>query len=340
MNSALSGVILISGLWGAGKTTLGLSLTDPKDVVMWDLDQKSEVRAKELAAEYHALTDLSVDPTEPNVEAVIKWLREQTAALTRGKKVLLIDNGSPLEEAFHSVVEKNPKKWRLNPENVAAGRFGGSNPGVSKIWRNLIGYTQNLGFQCIVITMHMSELWAGGAPVGKYKVKGNKVLTELANLSLVLMKSDKPNTAPRALVGKEALGMVTYQEGAFKSSMALPPVIPICTWPNIEHYIDIMPTRTKFTPEELPTRADLERYGQWLSDDQRALVMAVAKNPHFSMTEEETTALVKEREFTSWDEVRDAAVTELGLTIEQARTAIRPFYEKKVSFEEAWKGLQ
>jgi len=58
------------------------------------------------------------------------------------------------------------------------------------------------------------------------------------------------------------------------------------------------------------------------------------------MTEEETTALVKEREFTSWDEVRDAAVTELGLTIEQARTAIRPFYEKKVSFEEAWKGLQ
>lgn len=342
VNPAITGTIVISGLWGSGKSTLGMTLEDPRLVTMLDLDQKSKGRAEALGMTYLSPNVDISSPEDYDREAILRWsqttfggLREKYA----GQTTLFIDNGSYLEDAWHLAVLKDPAKYGVNPENARNGRYGGTNPGVSRIWQNTIAYLTGIGYQRLIVAMHMSELWAGGAPVEKFKVKGNKVLTQLSNLSLVLIKSNIPNQPPRAIVGKEALGLIRFVDGEFKTFMALPPAIPICTWKHINQYIDTAPEREEFAKEEIPTKQEMERYGPWFSKEQKELVMTVAKNPNFGVTEEEAAAVVSGNEptFNSWEEVKQALVRDLGLpSMEAAKQAMGKIYKEGMSFADAY----
>lgn len=341
LHKAIGGTMLVSGLYGSGKTVLAMTAENPKLTVMIDLDQKSKARAEGLGVTYYT-PDFDVDPVELDMEKLLVWFREVLDGLPEDKTTLIIDNGSMLEDAFHVAVSQDPNRYGVKPANAASGRFGGTHPGVGRIWKNVMTFLQGKGYKLVIICIHMSAVWAGGAPIDKFKAKGNKTLTELANLTLVLQRSIFPSTPPRAIVGKEALGLVTFQDGEFKVSMALPPVIPKCTWKAIGEYIDGAFDKKEYIKDEKPTPDELERYGEWLTKEQKKLIQTVASNPEFSMSEQEASGIIAKGggKFDSWEDVIRAAVSRKGYDgPEDVRSAAKAFYVDGMSFGDVYDKL-
>ncbi|MFC2031471.1 hypothetical protein ACFLWA_12195 [Chloroflexota bacterium] len=123
-----------------------------------------------------------------------------------GRTTLIIDNGSPVEEAFGALVAKNSQRYGVRPANVSSGKFGGVNPGVGKLWESTVNYLQAKGYERIFVIMHMSQVWTNSGPVpNKYKVKGNKTLNRLPNLSPLLVPDDR--SLPNSPIGSCELGL-------------------------------------------------------------------------------------------------------------------------------------
>ena len=289
------GVSVISGLWGVGKTTLAMTCEDPTKTTMLDFDQKSKERAQSLGIRYYSPAEIGlVDPLEYDLSLALEWFRNTIKGLENGGTTLIIDNGSPVEEAFGQLVKGDPVRYGVNPGNVSSGKFGGVNPGVGKLWNSTVNFLQNKGYERIFVVMHMSQVWTSSGPVpNKYKVKGNKTLNQLSNLSLLLVRSENIG-APDALVMKEALGIVKFDKTkGFSVVRALPPRIPGCDWSTVRHYLDIAGEQDGYGPGEMLSQFELNCYGEFMSPEQAAFIKAVAKNPQFSMTEEESEASMK-----------------------------------------------
>jgi hypothetical protein len=292
LNELIQGVIVISGLPGTGKTIAAMTIARPSEQVVLDFDLKDEPRCKSLGIPYFrpSIDNLS-NATDYDLEAILAWTQTAFKAIAeegkKGRNTLIIDNGSPLEEALGYAVGKNPTKYGVNPKNAQTGAYGGVNPGVAVLWQNTVKYFLSNGFKRIIICMHMSQSWANGVPVDKMKVKGNKALTQLSNLSVVLSKSNLPNHAPVGLIGKEALGMLRWDEptNKYHICMALPPRMPEFGWDHVLSYMKDLETskKTSFTKEETWSQKEVEQYSPWLSDAQRDFILTIARNPNFTL---------------------------------------------------------
>jgi hypothetical protein len=294
IDNLIQGIVLISGLPGSGKTTAAMTITRPNDLVVLDFDLKDELRCKTLDIPYYRPEmPISQDPTENDLEEILNWSRATFSDIAEkgkaGHSTLVIDNGSPLEDAFSYAVMKNPAKYGVNPRNAQTGAYGGVNPGVSVLWHNTVRFFQSSGFRRIVVCMHMSQSWANGVPVEKMKVKGNRALTQLSNLSVVLVRSNHPNQPPSGLVGKEALGLLHWNDATHKYSinMALPPRVPAFTWDSVVELNRQMESGQKqsFSEKEIWTPREIEQYSPWLSDGQREFILTIARNPGFHLEE-------------------------------------------------------
>jgi len=124
--------------------------------------------------------------------------------------------------------------------------------------------------------------------------------------------------------------------------MALPPVLPECTWKSIGEYIDTASERTKFTDDEKPTKQELDRYGDWLSPEQMALIKTVAANPEFSMDEGDAPSVIARNtpKLGSWDDVAKQAVANKGYkSLEAVRVATKEFYVDGMTFDTVYNKL-
>jgi len=138
------------------------------------------------------------------------------------------------------------------------------------------------------------------------------------------------------VVGKEALGLVTFEDGAFGTYMALPPVIPICTWPEITKLMDEAPAREEFETAMLPTQRERERYSPWMTDEQKELILTIAKNPEFHVTEAEAARFTSD-EFVDWPSVIKAAIANKGYKNEAAvRAAMKKVYSQGMGFAKTY----
>jgi hypothetical protein len=299
LGEVIQGVVVFSGLPGSGKTTAAMTIARPSEQIVLDFDLKDEPRCKKLGIPYFRpeVKDLK-SATDYDLEAILTWTQTAFRSIAeegkKGRHTLIIDNGSPLEDAFAYAVMKNPAKYGVNAKNAASGVYGGVNPGVAVLWGNMVKYFMSNGITRIVVCMHMSQSWANGVPVDKMKVKGNKALTQLSNLSVVLVKSAEPNHAPVGLIGKEALGLLSWdeQKSKYHIYMAIPPRIPSFDWESIMKLNAEMESgvKTSFEKNEVWSSKEVEQYSPWLSDAQREFILAIARNPNFSLGDGDETA--------------------------------------------------
>jgi hypothetical protein len=83
-------------------------------------------------------------------------------------------------------------KYGVREANVQSGRFGGANPGITKLWANIVNYLQTVkGVKTVFAINHMSEPWINGVPaLIKYVVQGNKVFRQLCICAFILVPPD------------------------------------------------------------------------------------------------------------------------------------------------------
>jgi len=311
----VQGVSVISGIPGSGKTTAAMTMVPPNKQVVLDFDLKDEVRCRKLGIPYfRPQVETMKSATDYDLSGILTWsqtaFKEIAEEGKKGRDTLIIDNGSAMEAAFGYAVMQNPAKYGVNPKNAASGAYGGVNPGVAVLWQNTVKYFQTNGYVRIVVCMHMSQSWANGVPVDKMKVKGNKALTELSNLSVVLIKSSLPNHAPVGLIGKEALGLLSYDEitQKYRICMALPPRLPEFDWDHVASYMQEFESgkKTSFAKDETWTTKEVEQYGPWLSDAQREFIITIARNPNFTLGDgEDAPASTGEKQLTPTGDIKD-----------------------------------
>lgn len=311
----VQGVVVMSGIPGSGKTTAAMTMVPPNKQVVLDFDLKDEVRCKKLGIPYfRPQVETMKSATDYDLSGILAWsqtaFKEIAEEGKKGRDTLIIDNGSALEAAFGYAVLQNPSKYGVNPKNAQSGAYGGVNPGVAVLWQNTVKFFQTNGYARIIVCMHMSQSWANGVPVDKMKVKGNKALTELSNLSVVLIKSSLPNHAPVGLVGKEALGLLGWDEKnqKYHICMALPPRVPEFDWGHVANYMTEFETgkKSSFIKEETWTGKEVEQFGPWLSDAQREFIITIARNPNFSLGEsDESSVSTGEKQLTPANEIKD-----------------------------------
>ena len=279
-----SGVIIISGLWGLGKSTLAFTAERPEQAAVIDFDLKGEQMARDYGIGFYAApTSVGEDPADYDVKLLAEWFVEQVQAIPPGTTTLVLDNATWVEAGLGYLVARDPVKYGVNQSNAQSGRFGGVNPGITKLWANIVNYLQaQKGVRTILAINHMSQPWANGAPVlNKWDVRGNKVFRQLCICAFILVPPDIARGGtppiPSALVAKEALAVRRWDEDAdeFVTRRALPMRIPIADWKHISAYFDAPANFERPAPGETWSKFELNAYGDWLSEEQVQWALSV-----------------------------------------------------------------
>ncbi len=273
-------LLLVSGMYGLGKTSLAMTLENPTLTGMFDFDLKGEGQAGEIGmAWYQSPKDIGT-PDDYDVANLAAWLFDRFKNIPDGLTHLIIDNATWAEIGFGHIVGLNPAKYGLNPTNVAAGRYGGVNPGIKVLWANIFSFLQQRGIKTVTCINHMSSPWVNGAPVANKKnIKGNKVFHQISSLVLIMVPGDphrggKP-PAPSGLIVKEAMPIMRFVDDGFELGRALPTRLPVCDWPHINAYFETPANFNEPRPGEVWSVAETHSYGEWLSKEQIEWVQSV-----------------------------------------------------------------
>jgi hypothetical protein len=279
-----AGLTLISGLWGLGKSTLAFTAERPSQTAVIDFDLKGEQMARDYGIRFYASpSTVSADPTHYDVKLLAEWFTQQLQALPEGITTLVLDNATWVEAGLGYLVAQNPTQYGVHPANVASGKYGGVNPGITKLWASIVAYLQSeKGVRSILAINHMTPPWANGAPiVNRYVVRGNKVFRQLCVCALILVPADVKRggqpPVPSALVAKEAMAIRRYdaERDEFVTRRALPHRIPVCDWAHVNRYFEQPADFANPAPGETWSEFELHAYGDWLSEEQVEWVKTV-----------------------------------------------------------------
>jgi len=286
IHERLRGLVLISGLFKYGKTTFALGLENPAHTAMVDFDFKGEGPAKELGVLSYARPKandvgglLGYDSTK-----LLAWFRkhvEEELMQYKGQIThLILDNATYLVDAFDSAVRKNPRKYGVRADNASSGRYGGTNPGVRKIWGDTVAWFQDqLGVQVVTVINHMSQPWVNGAPVAnKFNVLGGKAFRQLCVLAVVMVPGDSKRGGkppkPAAVVLGEQLGKITFDAEKRMNVVEkkIPPRFPIAEWSYVNAYLDGVLDFEHLKEGETWNAFEASAYGAWMTEEQLAWI--------------------------------------------------------------------
>lgn len=287
LDPRLYGVIYITGLYGVGKTTLATTSERPELTAILDFDLKFKAEAERLGFWYRS-PGIDGDWTNVDFANLTTWFRQSLMEIPEGTTVVTIDNATSLESLLGYIVGLNPAKYGVKPDNARTGSWGGVNPGIGRLWKNIVQFLQARGVRVIFTVAHIGTPWVGGRPVlNKFRGKGNKTLQELANLSLILIREDSP--VPSGLIIKEQFAQRTFIENAWQIRRVLPLRFPVATWPAILSYFEQPADFGNPQLGEVPSPKELSMYGDLFTDAQIEFIKSVA-NSEFDEDGEPPTA--------------------------------------------------
>lgn len=274
LNPHLYGVISVTGLYGVGKTTFSTTAERPELTAIIDFDLKFKAEAERLGFWYHS-PDHTDDVFNVDFPKMVTWFKQALNDIPKEVTVVVIDNAAPLEGLLGYIVSQSPEKYGVNPSNARSGAYGGVNPGIGRLWKNITLYLQKRGVKIIFVVSHVGSPWINGQPVpNRYRSKGNKALQEMSNLSVVLVR--EKSYIPAGIVLKEQFAQRAFGPDGWTVRRVLPLRFPRATWKDILAYFDTPADFDNPRPGEVPTPQELEAYGEFFSTQQLEFIKAVA----------------------------------------------------------------
>jgi len=274
----IRGVVKVSGYRGRGKTSTLIGADRPSNIAFLDFEHKGAGFHSQLNFGFYC--DMVAGTSGPlelfhKVNRVIDELPQDKFP------VVILDNGSPLELALSAGARLDLgnlcQEYDINYKNAVSGSFGGVKPIVNFFISNLIcSRLFGKGVQMIGVTHHISARWGSGGPIpNKKRVKGYDRWMELAILSLVIVdQGDHPPT-PSAMVEKEQLSVLRFNEekGEYEQQVRCLPVrLPRCTFPAIKEYLVSPADLQNPAPGEAIVQSEFDIFSERLDREQIALM--------------------------------------------------------------------
>lgn len=287
MHKSMGGMVVVSGLQGLGKSTFAFTAENPKLTCVLDMDLKGEDMAKDYSiANFHQPDFMTpdMDPLDYDAGRLATWFIDKIKGVKPGITNLVIDNATAAEAGLGHIVAQNPAAYGLNPSNVAAGRYGGVNPGITILWNQITTFLKNKGVRTIFMVNHMTSPWANGQPVpNRFHIKGNKIFRNLSALTVILVPGSEKRGGrppiPAGLVVKEAMGKREWNDdkGEFVTQRVFPTRFPVMDWKDIKGYFKTPADFKKPAPGEFWTNAELNAYGEFMSEEQIEWIKSAAQ---------------------------------------------------------------
>jgi len=271
------GVVKVSGYRGKGKTSFLVRSENPALIAFLDFESKGRGFHNQL--HFGLYTDL-MEGTSGPLEVYSKTM-ETIDGLEEGRyTVAILDDCSQLELALkaeaHRDIIRYCQEYGLNIKNARSGSFGGVNAVINfMIQSQICSALRGKGVQMIGITHHIGAKWGHGGPIpNKKRIKGSDRWMNLAVLSLVIVEHGDFPPVPSAMVEKEQLCSIEFNEetGEFEQKRRLPFRLPRCTWRAIRNYLDNPVDLDNPGPGETLKKDEFDVFSERLDGEQIAVM--------------------------------------------------------------------
>lgn len=210
----ITGLKLLTGFRGKGKTSYALKTDHPSNILMLDLEDKGLTLAGPLGVEnyFQPMTDVvQAYGSKYDVQFVYDRILQIVDAMPAGRfTTLFLDNAEDLQKGAAQYIRNNAaiaQKYGVNPANAASGGFGGAWPGVKYLIKNLLHLANSKGIKVVVVSFQLKGSWENSKPLfNKFQMTNVSIWHERSILTLVMVEPMAIHfPIPRALVMKESL---------------------------------------------------------------------------------------------------------------------------------------
>lgn len=269
-------VVCLCSEVGSGKTLFGLTITDPREVLVWDEEGSSATYQPSLGFTRLSITH-EVQKRHPKGFGplhVFEWWRDHLLSIPKGKyRVAMLDTIALVDAGLTDWVEAHPEKFNHTKgqyDSMSALKWGD----VDELWKTLISECE-ARFETTVFTAHVKPVWGSDKkPIaGKTRPGWKKAFDQRA--SLILQLERKPDAKgvrpdkPSAIVLKDRLCHLVFDAaaGEVKAQGILPPRLAVATPHMIRAYIAKPANFDKLKADErIPEEV--------MSEDERLLIKA------------------------------------------------------------------
>jgi hypothetical protein len=278
-----SGVNLVTGIRGYGKTSYGLKTDNPANILMLDYEDKGALLAQPLGVGgyFQIMTEVVGQLGDKfELQAVYDRTLQILNAVPEGRfTTLFIDNAQDLQDGSAQLIRNNPavaRRYGVRPENAESGGYGGAWPGVKYLIKNMFHLANGKGIKVIVVSFQLKGAWKDGKPLfNKFKTTDLSIWHERSILTLAMVEPMPEHfPIPRALVMKEQLSKMewvpgnTEKPGYTRQIRRLPMALPKAEPRYVYEYLDNPANFADPKPGEMVTAVELAPYTPTFSNEQ------------------------------------------------------------------------
>lgn len=278
-----SGLTLVTGFRGKGKSSFAEKMDNPSNIVMLDFEDKEEddaVQQLQVGAYFPVMSEIiSKYGMNYDIQSTYDRVLQILDKMPKDRfTTLVIDNAQDFQDGSMQYIRKNPDvaaRFGINPENAITGNYGGTVGGAKHLIKNIL-HLAKTKVRSIVVTFQLRPAWANKQPAfNKFKMTDVTVWHEFSKLTVVLVDPMPENfPIPRGLVMKEAYSLKRWNPETKRTDQIrrIPPALPMATPYDIYNYLDNPYDPKNPRPGETVTALELAPFTPTFSNEQLFLL--------------------------------------------------------------------
>jgi len=285
-----SGLNLVTGFRGKGKTSWGLKIDNPLNICMIDAEDKGRTLAQQrkftVGAYFQPVTDaIDLMGERYDLQGVYDRIVQIVNAIPKGRFTsLFIDNAQCLQDGAQRFLANNLSqgpRYGVRPDNIVTGGFGGALPGAKHMIAELIHLANSKEIKVITVSFQLKGAWAKGQPLfNKFKTTDVDIWHQLSVCTLAMVDPLPQHfPIPRALVMKESLSLMEWDEDKqfTRQIRRVPPALPQAEPRFLYNYLNNPADMAKLKEGESVTALELAPFAPTFSDEQVMLFERMAR---------------------------------------------------------------